>query len=116
MGPSLAPYRHANFALKAPSDGPFIYSALSARKKKQAEIPWVLGDPAEIAMVIHNPLPFELRVEKMVCLIVHVLQYSVVFRHVHTIYSVVIQTCGYSVVFRHVHTIYSVVFRDVHAI
>ena len=46
---------------------PFIYSALSARKKKQRpEVLWVQGDPAEIAMVITNPLPVELRVEKMV--------------------------------------------------
>ena len=67
MAPSLTPHRHAKFALTNSSEGPFIYSALSARKKKQEEIPWVLGDPADIAMIIHNPLPFELRVQKMVC-------------------------------------------------
>ena len=88
MAPSLTPHRHANFVPKNSSDGPFIYSALSARKKKQEEIPWVLGDPADIAMTIHNPLPFELRVQKMVCTsLIPSLQYVPVSFPVYSMYQ-----------------------------
>lgn len=49
---------------------PFIYSPFGpgGRKKtvKRKEILWVVKDPAEMALSISNPLPFELRVENMV--------------------------------------------------
>ena len=50
-----------------PLQGPFIYSALTARKKKKRpEVHWVKGDPGRISMLISNPLPLELRVTGMV--------------------------------------------------
>ena len=50
-----------------PLQGPFIYSALTARKKKKRpEVHWVTGDPGRISMLISNPLPLELRVTGMV--------------------------------------------------
>ena len=62
----LLPQRYAR-ATASNDSGPFIYSALSARKKKaQAEVAWVIGEPAEIALEVYNPLPFELRVKEMV--------------------------------------------------
>ena len=47
---------------------PFIYSpfAPGMKEMKRKEVLWVEGDPAEIALSIGNPLPFELRVENMV--------------------------------------------------
>ena len=51
------------------SSNPFIYSPFTPGQKKGAkrkEVLWVEGDPAEIGLSIANPLPFELRVEKMV--------------------------------------------------
>lgn len=35
-------------------------------KKMRQEVNWVQGDPAEVVMVVSNPLPTELKVEKMV--------------------------------------------------
>lgn len=58
---------HWLFSELLPLQGPFIYSALSARKKKKRpEVHWVKGDPGRISMLISNPLPLELRVERMV--------------------------------------------------
>ena len=50
------------------ADNPFIYSPFLGPKKtvKRNEVLWVEDDPAEIALSIVNPLPFELRVENMV--------------------------------------------------
>ncbi len=49
---------------------PFIYSPFGpgGKKKpiKRKEILWVEKEPAEMALSISNPLPFELRVENMV--------------------------------------------------
>ena len=36
-------------------------------KKDKGEILWVQGDPAEVLLVLSNPLPVEMKVEKMVC-------------------------------------------------
>ncbi len=36
-------------------------------KKDKNEILWVQGDPAEVLLVLRNPLPVEMKVEKMVC-------------------------------------------------
>lgn len=36
------------------------------RKKAQHEVLWVQGDPAEVLLIVSNPLPLELKVEKMV--------------------------------------------------
>lgn len=50
-------------------EGPFIYSPFGPGRKKaqeREEVLWVEKDPAEIAISIFNPLPFELRVENMV--------------------------------------------------
>lgn len=78
----MAPLRRAGFKPKAtptnelsagPKDGkvtnPFIYSPFGPGRKKNSErkeVLWVVKDPAEIAISIYNPLPFELRVENMV--------------------------------------------------
>ena len=78
----MAPHRRAGFkpSLK-PSESevagkssevtssPFIYSPFAPGKKvdKRKEVLWVEKDPAEMALSISNPLPFELRVENMVC-------------------------------------------------
>ena len=80
----MAPLRRVGFTPKAPLVGkeldvtgggggtnPFIYSPFGVGKKKNGvkreEVLWVQGDPAEMAISIYNPLPFELRVENMVC-------------------------------------------------
>lgn len=39
---------------------------IGRRKSKQQEVLWVQGDPAEVLLVVSNPLPLELKVEKMV--------------------------------------------------
>jgi hypothetical protein len=75
----MAPHRRAGF--KPPqvaggleekksedSSSPFIYSPFAPGRKvdKRKEVLWVEKDPAEMALSISNPLPFELRVENMV--------------------------------------------------
>ncbi len=50
-------------------NSPFIYSPFtggSKRGPKRKEVLWVVKNPAEMSLVIANPLPFELRVENMV--------------------------------------------------
>lgn len=75
-----APLRRAGFTSQSPptnelnegkvsSYSPFIYSPFGPGKKKgkkRREVLWVEEDPAEIALSISNPLPFELRVDNMV--------------------------------------------------
>ncbi len=51
------------------SSGPFIYTPFGnkgRKKDKRPEVLWVEGDPGDINMFISNPLPIELRVERMV--------------------------------------------------
>ena len=71
LAPQLAVKQSRNlFSSAVTSDrtGPFIYSALFKRKgQESSEVLWVQGDPAEVLLMISNPLPFEIRVEKMVC-------------------------------------------------
>lgn len=79
----MAPHRQAGFKRPPPShstelevpgqdcessSSPFIYSPFGPGKKadKRKEVLWVEKDPAEMALSISNPLPFELRVENMV--------------------------------------------------
>ena len=45
--------------------GPFLYSMLG-RKKDDGRILWVQGDPAEVILDVSNPIPCELKMEKMV--------------------------------------------------
>ena len=74
LAPQLAVKQSRNlFSSAVTSDrtGPFIYSALFKRKgQESSEVLWVQGDPAEVLLMISNPLPFEIRVEKMVCVCV----------------------------------------------
>ena len=47
--------------------GPFIYTPIGKKKKEnRPEVVWVEEEPGEIAVEIVNPLPFDLKVEKMV--------------------------------------------------
>ena len=47
--------------------GPFIYTPIGKKKKdNRPEVVWVEEEPGEIAVEIVNPLPFDLKVEKMV--------------------------------------------------
>ena len=47
--------------------GPFIYTPIGTKKKEnRPEVVWVEEEPGEIAVEIVNPLPFDLKVEKMV--------------------------------------------------
>lgn len=76
----MAPRRRAGFKPHPPSceaeleankeciKNPFIYTPFGPGKKvdKRKEVLWVEKDPAEMALSISNPLPFELRVENMV--------------------------------------------------
>ena len=39
---------------------------MGRRKKNEPVVTWAQGDPAQVDLTISNPLPFELRVEKMV--------------------------------------------------
>lgn len=75
----MAPHRKEGFKPNLPQTkdakeekagtSPFIYTPFTPGKRKGAkreEVLWVEKDPAEIALNIANPLPFELRVENMV--------------------------------------------------
>ena len=70
LAPQLVVKQSRNlFSSAVTSDtvGPFIYSALFKRKDQEgAEILWVQGDPAEVVLMISNPLSFEIKIEKMV--------------------------------------------------
>ena len=46
--------------------GPFIYTPIGKKKNKRPEVVWVEDEPGEIAVEIVNPLPYDLKVEKMV--------------------------------------------------
>ena len=47
--------------------GPFIYTPIGRKKKDdRPEVVWVEEEPGEIAVEIVNPLPYDLKVEKMV--------------------------------------------------
>ena len=47
--------------------GPFIYTPIGKKKKEnRPEVVWVEEEPGEIAVEIVNPLPFDLKVERMV--------------------------------------------------
>ena len=74
LAPQLAVKQSRNLFSSALSSqkGPFIYSALFKRKPQDSssEVLWVQGDPAEVLLMISNPLPFEIRIEKMVCVCV----------------------------------------------
>ena len=70
--PRRVPDKDSAMPSKGPSDAsPFIYTPISGGRRKnqqqRKEVLWVEKDPAEIAISIFNPLPFELRVENMVC-------------------------------------------------
>ena len=53
---------------KMATNGPFIYTPIGRKKKEnRPEVMWVEEEPGEIAVEILNPLPFDLKVEKMVC-------------------------------------------------
>lgn len=69
--PKSSPDKGAAVKNVVSADNPFIYSPFGPGKKKKgskrAEVLWVDEDPAEMALSISNPLPFELRVENMVC-------------------------------------------------
>ena len=54
--------------------GPFLVSMMGRRKKCESVVTWAQGDPAEVTLTISNPLPFELRVEKMVSVRVVILE------------------------------------------
>ena len=48
-------------------EGPFIYTPIGKKKKdNRLEVVWVEEEPGEIAVEIVNPLPYDLKVEKMV--------------------------------------------------
>ena len=52
---------------KAALSGPFIYTPIGRKKKdNRLEVVWVEDEPGEIAVEIVNPLPFDLKVERMV--------------------------------------------------
>ena len=61
LAPQLAVKQSRNlFSSAVTSDrtGPFIYSALFKRKgQESSEVLWVQGDPAEVLLMISNPLP-----------------------------------------------------------
>lgn len=49
---------------------PFIYSPIIAHNRgeernKKIDFQWVQGDVCEVQLMVHNPMPFELRVENM---------------------------------------------------
>lgn len=48
--------------------GPFIFSSLSKPKKDEEDVIWVCGDVSEVAMVVDNPLPAEIKVNNMTLL------------------------------------------------
>ena len=68
--PNSSPEKEAALKKVVSAENPFIYSPFAPGKKKKgnkrAEVLWVDEDPAEMALTISNPLPFELRVENMV--------------------------------------------------
>ncbi|XP_054981496.1 trafficking protein particle complex subunit 9 isoform X3 [Sorex araneus] len=52
------------------SKSPFIYSPITAHSRaeersKKIDFQWVQGDVCEVQLMVHNPMPFELRVENM---------------------------------------------------
>ena len=46
--------------------GPFLVSMIGKSRNKESDILWVQGDPAEVLLMVSNPLSIELKVEKMV--------------------------------------------------
>lgn len=54
-------------------------------KKKQSDVLWVQGDPAEVLLIVSNPLALELKVEKMVR------DFASLFFHVVSYFSLSIQ-------------------------
>ena len=76
--PHLNPYRIKGFTSPTATSegddgkggsnsGPFIYTPFGKKKKvNRPEVVWVEGEPGEIAVEIVNPLPYDLKVEKMV--------------------------------------------------
>ena len=73
----LNPYRMEGFTSpeatskgedsKGVVSGPFIYTPFGKKKKEnRPEVFWVEEEPGEIAVEIVNPLPYDLKVEKMV--------------------------------------------------
>jgi len=68
--PKKLAYHLQPFKSKSVSEhGPFIFSSLSTRgKADDGVVMWVSGDVAEVAMVVDNPLPIEIKVSSMTLL------------------------------------------------
>ncbi|KAL9963219.1 hypothetical protein ACROYT_G032397 [Oculina patagonica] len=69
LAPHLKPVGKKSLVTSDTETGPFIFSSLRRNAKdvkKAKNITWVCGDLGQVSLDVYNPMPFELRVTKMI--------------------------------------------------